>query len=231
MALSHGEGIVLKIRDFAEADLIITLFTTQWGKRNAIAKGVKRLNSRLGGVFDLLNHVEFVFYEKPRLDLVSQGSVRSAYLKLKSNLDAVTAALRVARLLEKLLPLHQREVEIYTLFVRLLDLLEEDDADSDALCLSAVLKLLSLFGHRPQLKACVHCGRLTENLFFAALRGGVVCQHCASGEGLKVSRGLVRGLDALLHLPLERAAVVRFSREEFAFGQKMIETYGATLIP
>ena len=231
MALSHGEGIVLKIQDFAEADLIITLFTPQWGKRSAIAKGVKRLNSRLGGVFDLLNHVEFVFYEKPRLDLVSQGSVRSAHLKLKSNLDVVTAALRVVRLLERLLPLHQREAEVYALFTRFLDLLEGDGVDLDALYLSAVLKLLSLFGHRPQLTACIHCGRLPEDLFFSALRGGVVCQHCATEEGPRVSRGLARSLDALLQLPLERAAVVRFSSEEFAFGQKMIEAYGATLVP
>ena len=97
MALLQGEGFVLKIRDFAEADLLVTLFTNQWGKRNAIAKGAKRLNSRLGGVFDLLNYVEFVFYEKPRLDLVSQGALRHGYPELKSELDRVTVALRVGQ--------------------------------------------------------------------------------------------------------------------------------------
>ena len=222
---------MLKIRDFAEADLIVTLFTEEWGKRNAIAKGVKRLNSRLGGVFDLLNHVELVFYEKPHLDLISQGALQRTYPKLKSNLGAVTAALRIARLLEKLLPLHQREAQVYTLFGRFLDLLERDDPEPDVLYLSAVLKLLALLGHRPQLNACVQCGRLTADLFFAAVRGGVICQHCAGGEGMRVSHGLVRGLDALLRLPLEKAAVVRFSSDECAFGQRMLETYGATLVP
>lgn len=222
---------MLKIRDFAEADLIVTLFTEEWGKRDAIAKGVKRLNSRLGGVFDLLNRVELVFYEKPHLDLISQGALQRTYPKLKSDLDAVTAALRITRLLEKLLPLHQREAQVYTLFSRFLDLLEQDYPEREALHLSVVLKLLALLGHRPQLNACVLCGRLTENLFFAAVRGGVICQHCADEDGMRVGYGLVRGLDALLRLPLEKASVVRLSSDECAFGQRMLETYSATLVP
>ncbi|MCK4392159.1 recombination protein O N-terminal domain-containing protein, partial [Candidatus Bipolaricaulota bacterium] len=37
LGLLRADGFVLRIRDFAESDLIVTLFTEQWGKRTAIA--------------------------------------------------------------------------------------------------------------------------------------------------------------------------------------------------
>ena len=230
LALLQGEGFVLKIRDFAEADLLVTLFTKQWGKRNAIAKGVKRLNSRLGGVFDLLNDVEIVFYEKPRLDLVSQGALRHGYPKLKRELDGVTVALRVGRLLEQLLSLHQPEARVYSLFAQFLDLLEQGYPEREILHLSVVLKLLALLGHRPQLNACVQCGRLTADLVFVASRGGVFCRHCGDEGGMKIDYGLARGLEALLRLPLEKAVVVRFSANDRVVAQKILDIYSETLV-
>ena len=109
MGLERGEGFVLRTRPYAEADLIVTLFLEKKGKRTGIAKGVRRLNSRLGGVFDLLNRIEVVFYPHRGLDLLSQGSVLEAYLQIKRNLAAVESALAVARLLDRLLPSHQPE--------------------------------------------------------------------------------------------------------------------------
>lgn len=225
MGLQQGEGFVLRARDFAESDLIVTLFTEQWGKRTAIAKGARRFNSRLGGVFDLLNRVEVVFYQRARLDLVSQGALLHGFPQLKGDLDAVSAALAVGRLLDHLLPLHQPEGRAYALFSRFLDLLEAGDRPADRLRLSAVLKLLTLLGHRPQFNACVRCGATAGPFLFVGGRGGVLCSTCAGGKGIKISRGLARSLDWLLRLPLERAGVVRLSGEERDLASEILNVY------
>lgn len=231
MSLLRGDGFVLRIRDFAEADLIVTLFTERWGKRVAIAKGAKRLNSRLGGVFDLLNHVEVVFYEKPRLDLISQGTLLTGFSGLKENLDAVSAALRVGGLLDQLLPFHQREERIYSFFLHLLGILEQGSQPVNSLFLAAILKLLALLGHRPQLANCVRCGEATEKLMFSNARGGVVCTHCADTDGVTISCGLARALDSFLWLPLERVGRVSISEEDRALAQRILDAYVLSLTP
>jgi len=222
LGLLQENGSVLRIRDFAEADLIVTLFTEQRGKRTAIAKGARRIDSRLGGVFDLLNRVEVILYPRPRLDLVSQGALLEGFPRLKRDLSAVSAALSVGRLLERLLALHQPEPRVYALFNRFLDLLEHG-YPPDRLSLSAVLKLLSLLGHRPRLNACIRCGDNRGPFMFAGRAGGILCPACADGGEIEISRGLALSLHRLLRLPLERARVLGLSPEEVCLASKIID--------
>jgi len=50
------EAIVLKRVNVGEADKILTLYTPNPGKLSAIAKGVRRPKSKLGGHLELLTH-------------------------------------------------------------------------------------------------------------------------------------------------------------------------------
>lgn len=226
LGLLRADGFVLRIRDFAESDLIVTLFTEQWGKRTAIAKRARRLNSRLGGVFDLLNRVEVVFYPKAQLDLVSQGALLQGFPHLKGNLNVVAAALLVGRLLDRLLPFHQPEERVYSLFGRFLNLLEAGDHSVDRLRLSVTLKLLGFLGHRPRLAGCVRCGSESGPFLFASECGGVLCRACTRREeGIKISRGLALSLDAFLRLPLERVNVIHLCLEDIRVAVKVVDGY------
>ena len=224
LGLLRGNGFVLRIRDFGESDLIVTLFTEQWGVRTAIAKRARRHDSRVGGVFDLLNQVEVVFYPKPGLDLVSQAALLKEFSKLKRDLDTVSAALSVGTLLDRLLSPHQPEGRAYALFSRFLDLLE-DGLPSDRLRLSAMLKLFALLGHRPRFRACIRCGEEEGPFLFVSRCGGVLCETCARGGGSEVSRGLALTLDFLLRLPLERSAVVHLTLEEAHSAVEVVNGY------
>jgi DNA repair protein RecO (recombination protein O) len=194
------------------------------GKRTAIAKGARRLDSRLGGVFDLLNQVEVVFYQRSRLDLVSQGSLLEAFGRLKSDMDTVSAALSVASLLDRLLSPHQPEERAYALFGSFLRLLE-DGQTAGCLRLSVMLKLLTLLGHRPRFCACIRCGEKEGPFVFASRHGGLLCQRCSHGEGAQISRGLARTLDFLLCRPLERAGVIKMALEEEHLAAELVDGY------
>ncbi|MCD6495145.1 DNA repair protein RecO [Candidatus Bipolaricaulota bacterium] len=224
MGIERGEAFVLRVRDFAESDLIVTLFTTEWGKRTAIAKGARRFKSRLGGVFDLLNHVEVVFYAKAQLDLISQGALISGYPRLKGSIDTVLAALSVGKLLDRLLPAHQREQAPYMIFEQLLDLLEERVPQWEQTNLAAMLKIVSVLGHRPQFTACVHCGSTRGPFRFVPTRGGIVCTKC-EGEGINLSRGLALSLNALIDRPLPRAGIVRMKKEDLSLAHELVDLY------
>ncbi|MBU0502515.1 MAG: recombination protein O N-terminal domain-containing protein, partial [Candidatus Margulisbacteria bacterium] len=49
MATYKTCAISIKTAPFAEADKLVTLFTERYGKVKAIAKGARRIPSRLGG--------------------------------------------------------------------------------------------------------------------------------------------------------------------------------------
>lgn len=225
MSLTRGTAIVLRIRDFSESDLIVTLFTEQWGKRTMIAKGARSLRSKFGGVFDLLNQVEVVFYEKPRLDFVGQAALLEPYLALKGNLETVTAALSVSRLLERLLPLHQQEEHAYELFARFLTLFGAGEVPADRLQLAATLKLVSILGHRPNLHACGRCKRRSGPFVFVPGEGGLRCTRCGPQDGIPITVGLARSLEALLTSPLERAGRLRLSAQDCESARNVLAAY------
>jgi len=231
LALVQGTGFVLRIRKFAESDLIVTLFTDKWGKRTAIAKQARRLSSRIGGVFDLLNQVEVVFYEKPGLDLISQGSLIQGFLGLKSNLETVSAALSIARLLNRLLPSCQPERQVYALFSLFLKMLDSGDVPMDQLRIAFTMKALTLLGHRPHLNSCLKCDATTDPFSFIAHRGGVLCSKCSQGRGIPVSRGLLLSLESLLRFSLPRAGVVHLSLKDIQLTNEILTLYANFISP
>ena len=228
MGIERGEGFVLRTRPFGEADLIVTLFFRHYGKRVGIAKGARRLDSRLGGVFDLLNKVEVVFYSHDRLDLVSQGTLLDSYESVKHDLAIVNSALAVARLLDRLLPMHQPESAVYQLFTQFLARCDQEDVEQ--LQITAELRILSLLGHRPHLRACLHCGDTHGPFRFVPTRGGVLCQRCAPNTGIPVDAGLARALDWLGSHSIDRAGVVHLSPQEMAQARAILSAYIETII-
>lgn len=224
MAVVRAKGFVLRIRRFGEADLIVTVFTERWGKRTGIAKGARRYGSKLGGVFDLLNRVEIVFYEKDQLDLITQGDLLGWFPKLKGDVNAVYMALSVANVLDRLLPLHQPEPDAYALLARFLEVLEVGYRPGQ-MRISATLKLAALLGYRPRFTRCVRCGGKEGPFWFVSDQGGVLCSRCAQGEGIKISRGLASSLDWLLRVPLERCGVVRLSDGDIQLALDIVDDY------
>jgi len=219
VGIERGEAFVLRVRDFGESDLIVTLFTEDWGKRTAIAKGARRFKSRLGGVFDLLNRVEVVFYAKAQLDLISQGALISGYPHLKGSLET----------LDRLLPPHQQEPAAYTILARLLALLEEGVPQGEQTAVAGMLKLFAVLGHRPHLTACVRCGSVHGPFRFVSARGGIVCTKC-EGKGIDISRGLALSLNALIDRPLSRAGIVRLAADDLSLTRKLVDAYLRELV-
>jgi len=58
-----AEGIVIKRKNFGEADRILTVFTKKYGKIKVLAKGVRRITSRRGPNVELFNQVELVLHQ------------------------------------------------------------------------------------------------------------------------------------------------------------------------
>ena len=181
--LYKTEAIVIKHSRLGEADRILVLLTPNLGKIRAVARGVSRPKSRLGGHVELLAHSTMMLARGRTLDVVSQSQTLDSFPKLRADLWLTAYALYVAELVERFTVEHS---DCYPIYMLLLDTLRRlEGADNAELVLRYFeLHLLGYLGYRPELHQCLGCGSLLEPVdnFFSASAGGVLCHQCRATE-------------------------------------------------
>jgi DNA repair protein RecO (recombination protein O) len=196
------EAVVLRQRKLGEADKIVTLFSPNKGKIDAVAKGVRRTKSRLAGHLEPLTHGTYLLAEGRDLDIVTQAETLDAYPRLREDLERMSRGLYCAELVDRLLPERSEAWPVFRLLRETLGRIEEADYP-DIVVRYFEARLLDELGYRPRLDACAVCDRKLEPVtnYWSAAIGGVVEPDCTrdlvqlqplSVNGLKLMRLLAR---------------------------------------
>jgi DNA repair protein RecO (recombination protein O) len=180
--------VVLRKLDYGEADRIYTLLTRGHGKVGAIARGVRRMSSKLGPALDLYGHVDLLLARgSGSLDVIAQA-MRLPGPRLEAELGRTAHASLIAELAERVTEDRHLVDGIYELTVLALEELarETDPRRATAYYLTAALGLL---GYAPELRDCARCGNpLPEAAAaFSPVAGGLLCPDCAEPEMIRVS--------------------------------------------
>jgi DNA repair protein RecO (recombination protein O) len=187
--LVRTEAVVLRRHDLGETDRILTLYTARSGKLRAVAKGIRRPTSHLGGHLELFTHVRVMLAAGRNLDVVTQVETVESYLGLREDLVRASYAYYAAELVDRLTPDHAESVALFDLLVAGLQRIATGRRPVHALHQFA-LRALTVLGFRPELQVCVRCRTpLTpvENALSLGL-GGVLCPDCLSAD--PAARGL-----------------------------------------
>src|SRR6266700_4413147 len=101
MSMERATALVIRGTDFSETSRIVTLWTNEFGKVRALAKGGRRLKSNFDIALDLLTVCDIVLLRKTSgsLDLLTEARVRERFGPLRRDLHALYAAYYVAELL------------------------------------------------------------------------------------------------------------------------------------
>ncbi len=138
------EGIIIKRRNFGEADRILTMLTPFRGKITVMAKGVRRITSRRGGNVELLNRVNLHLFQGSGMPVLSEAESVETYDKLKSDLVLSSYASHIMELLDRLIAENQANPEVYQLAKAALDILQENPRQ--VFIRAFEVKLLSILG-------------------------------------------------------------------------------------
>ena len=87
--------------DLGEADRIITLLTPEDGKIRAVAKGVRRPKSRIGGSVEPFAELDAVLARGRNLDVITQVGVAHAWLALRDRLELTATAWYIGELADR----------------------------------------------------------------------------------------------------------------------------------
>ena len=178
------EAIVLRSIRYGEADRVLHLYTVDRGRVGAVAKGVRRVKSRLGGRLEPLSRVKLVLHQgRGELCTISQADTVRAHAALREHRASLERGAQACEAVLRLLDSTDPNPPAYNLLCNELALLDDQpEQASRAQALAFRLKLLLAAGFAPELAGCAACGETDHLGGFSPSAGGVVCAGCEAGS-------------------------------------------------
>jgi DNA repair protein RecO (recombination protein O) len=206
MPSEKATALVLRTIDFSETSLVVTLFTREFGKIGALAKGARRPKNPFESALDVLTLCRIVFLHKTSeaLDLVTEAKLVRRFRPTRRSLAGLYAGYYVAELLGELTDENDPHPELFDLADETLAALASGEAVPRR-TVRFELGALRFLGHHPSLDQCAECGAAVEmagRVAFGALDGGVLCPKCRAGKRqvVGVSAGTLRTMAQLADL-------------------------------
>lgn len=146
MSSYRTEGVILRRRNFGEADRILTIYTKHYGKIRAIAKGVRKITSRKGGNVELFNHCVLFLAKGRNLDILTEAQVINSFSRLSRDLEKTAAAFYLVELVDQLTPDGQVNRQVFDLLIRALSDLGTTNYELRTIIRDFEIELLKLLG-------------------------------------------------------------------------------------
>lgn len=229
MSVQKTKAIVLGSYPLGEADRIVTFYTGDFGRIRAVARGVRKVKSRLCGRLELLTYGDLVFFERVDKDLhvVNSFDIAESFQLLREDLQKMSYCSYLAELLQQIEPLSAPNADIFSLVLEIMSLMKSAD-DPEILVRAFELRFLTAVGFEPQLDACVVCSGTVDDvdtlLGFSIGEGGVLCNKCRGEKSvnaqvpvISISRGTLELMKRLQRSPLgfvSRLKMLDMSRHE-----------------
>lgn len=194
MAKYNVECVVLKSKNFKDADKILTFYSKEKGKFSAIAKGVRKITSRRAGSLDTLTHVKVGIHEgSSGIGIVTEAKALDSFKNVKKNLDIAKQAYYVAKLVDRFVEEDEENVELFRLLLTTLTGLNNVSVEKVLGIVNPFeVAFMHILGYELTLDRCVVCNTVFETTWplykFDFEKGGFVCKNCKAG--VKISREL-----------------------------------------
>ncbi len=166
-------------RQLGEADRILTLFTLESGKLDAVAKGVRRSRSHLAGRLEFFNECEFLMHRGRSLDVIVSAEIRRSPWSRLVEPDRYAVAAVVGELVDAFCEPDLALPDVYELLEGAIAAIAAS-ASPRRLLPRFSLRLLEMLGLAPPLTTCVRCGGPLPpgSAWLDAQAGGVVGAGC-----------------------------------------------------
>lgn len=146
------KGIVLARTDFGEADRILTVLTPDQGKVRLMAKGVRKIKSKLAGGIELFSFSSLTFIPgRKEISTLISSRLDKHYDNIVKDIDRTMYGYECLKLFNRITE-DGAEDDYFDLLVKTLEGLDDLNLELQRLQLWLHLHLLKIGGHTPQLK-------------------------------------------------------------------------------
>ncbi|MDA7950016.1 MAG: DNA repair protein RecO [Pirellulaceae bacterium] len=200
MSSEKSAAIVLKNVDFSETSSIVTIFTEELGKIQALAKGARRPKGPFANSLCLLSLANVVFIHKSSdsLDLLTEAKLERYFRGADFSLLQLYTGYYLAELVQTMTDNGDPHKELFGHLRTCLEVLGCQKCDASQVALYFEIQILDELGYWPVWESCASCGTPLpdeDRSMFGILEGGVLCAPCRVGR-----RNVVKVSSAALSL-------------------------------
>lgn len=194
-------SFILGKEDRGEADLVFSVFAEDFGRLTVLGRGIRKVNSKLGGNIPILSICEIEFVRGRYYKTLTDTVLIDGLGGIKRNLEKLKIAYQIAEVFDILIKISEKDKKIWRLLLGVFQYLESFSGRGHKLRLIYhyfVWNLFCLLGYQPELYRCLLCNKRLkpENLYFSS-GGGIVCSSCSQRTKLEQTKMLRVGVDSI----------------------------------
>ena len=225
------QGLVLRVSDYSDRDALLTVLTKKHGKLTLKARGLRRKNSPLAAVCQLLAYGEFTVFEYRGQYSINEAHVINLFQNLRSDLEHLSLASYFAQVTEVLSQEDYPTPELQSLLLNCLYGLSDLGLSSDQVKAVFELRAACLSGYTPDLFGCHVCGSQTPDRFDLS-SGLLECQSCrdsaSTGIRLPITPGILDAMRYICFCDPKKLFSFRLNREELQRLSELTEGFLTT---
>ena len=177
------QAIVLSRRDFREVDQLISVYTREQGKRELLARGIKKITSKNAAHLEPFSLVQIEVAAGRELDHITTAQAMESFPAIRAAFMSSVMATTIVELVNDLTNNNQAETGLFDLLCNSLQTLEKQTVIPpwfvDAFALRCMVKL----GFSPTLDRCVVCATKEADAWSLAVAlGGKLCSSCRQNK-------------------------------------------------
>ncbi len=213
--LFKTDAITLRSYNYGENDRIVTLFSDELGMVQAIAKGARKIKSRLMGATLPFCEGNYLLYKGRSLCTITQFEFKRAYKNISDNMSNLLCAEYMAELTLKT-GSEYYDRRLYRLLQEGLGCLENGCCGPELLEWAFALRVMDINGVLPNLDCCTRCGEdIKGAAWFSAAAGGVLCGACrgAYADSFAIGRATLSACSYIMRHSFEDLGIINLSKD------------------
>lgn len=173
------EAVILNHQPIGEADSQFILFTNQLGKIQAVARGERKILSKMRGGLGLFSWSEVELIRGYRQPIITSARPKMLFPNLSRDWSKFVVAQRMSREIEALTPWNLPDENTWFIYLGALDALNLIKSHHQRLYYYFLWTLINSWGYQINLHHCARCGnKLQSETFFLTVQDGIICANC-----------------------------------------------------
>ncbi|MFZ1940479.1 MAG: DNA repair protein RecO [Terracidiphilus sp.] len=215
MSVLTSDAVVLRTWPVHEADLIVSLFTRDYGKLRGVAKAALKSRKRFGGALEPMTVARAWFAERPRQELVRLDQLEIVRSPLSAPVDQTRMVVLsfFAEVIDETLPERDPQETVFRLLV---SVLEQTTVEQPWMPLTYFsLWMTRLMGLLPDIGHCIVCGEALHaaEISFSNYADGLFCALHRNGSANTLSPDSWQLAQRMLKAPAAAFASEQWTRK------------------
>jgi len=177
-------ALILNRQDYKENDSLVTVYTPYLGKLALVARGTKKLSSKLAGHIEPLTLADLMIIKGKGFDYIGSAITRATYSGIREDLNKLYYAGRAVNLFNRLTRENQGDERLFFLLETWLEILNNfyffQRENGELALIFFTIKFLADLGYKPEIYHCLECFKEIRpgKNYFNLLSGGLICGDC-----------------------------------------------------